>query len=188
MPVRRNAVRSSAVRSCGVCRGGEASPDGDRVRDFGRRRCIGVPGRDGVPATTGRFVFAADRLVVVRLGRGRLRFLIVGESDSRHPYSGGQRVELCERSRSHVCGGKTDAMRARRANDKNRDFVAQCLFVFFTSCVCSMRAYDKCTSYEMKQPDAQTPTAAIRLTRCKSRRAPLARDEPLAARSAPSAS
>src|SRR4051794_15884192 len=81
-----------------MCGGGETSPDGDRVRDFGRRRCIGVPGRAGVPAPTGRFVVAAYRFVVGTLGRGRLWLLIVRESDSRHPHSGGQRVELCEGS------------------------------------------------------------------------------------------
>jgi hypothetical protein len=43
----------------GMSGGGEVSPDGDRVSDVGRRRCIGVPGREGVPATTGRLVVAA---------------------------------------------------------------------------------------------------------------------------------
>ena len=79
-----------AVGVSGESGGGEVSPDGDRVRALGRRRCSGVPGRDGVPATTGRLFVAAWRLVVGTSDRGRLRLLIVGESDSRHPNSGGR--------------------------------------------------------------------------------------------------
>ena len=90
------AVAVSAVRFEGVRGGGEISPDGDRVRDLGRRRCIGVPGRDGVPAPTGRLFVVADDVVFVTRRRGRLGFLIVGESYSRHPHSGGQRLELRE--------------------------------------------------------------------------------------------